>query len=682
MSSNRIVFLLVSCLVAITGRSQSNTFLPDPEYPNDIQTYLCNEASRITHNSLEEIETLDQWEKVREERYQEFIEMIGMQDMPLKGERPPLNVTYTGTIKEKEYRIEKLYYESMPGLFVPANLYIPRGLKKKAPAILYVCGHSHTQKHHYQEHAINFAENGFVVLIIETIQRGEVKGEHLGAYEKGWFNWYSKGYNPAGVEVWNGIRGLDLLCELKEVDKDRLGVTGISGGGSQSWYLQAADPRIKAAAAQAGAASLEGQICQSTIDDHCDCMMPINTYGIDFTDVGALIAPRPFMIAQTTNDLYYSIEAVRTLYDKLKPLYQLYDSEQNLLMREAPGPHSYGSNEELRAEILSFFYKELKGKEVDPEELRPIDITKRYTNEELTAYVDGPPPGDLTKVIQDHFVELATPPQIQNTQQLTDYRQEVIEFLSEKTFGAFPEEKLPLEVKEEFQYMNKGGNVGKKYSFVSEEGWKLNVNLSLGQPTEEKRPVLLVLPNPDAGRWAPYELSRGVRGKMIVATFEARGIGETGYAPKYQWHLRRSAAWTGRTLASMRLYDVLRCLEALREIPGVDPDQISIVAEGEMAVVAAYAGMLDEKVKALLLKNPPATQNVMGDPDGKGMAIEMLNSLRVTDLPQVTGLMFPREVISIGEWPDTYTWVEELYENLDHAAAIRKVDQPGEWLEE
>lgn len=673
--------LLLNLVAVSLGWSQTIQMLPDPKYPNDIQTYLCNEASKITHGSLEGIETLDQWEKVKEERYQEFIEMIGMQDMPLNGERSPLNVTYTGTIKAKKYRVEKLYYESMPGLYVPANLYIPNGLKKKAPAILYVCGHSHTQKHHYQEHAINFAEHGFVVLIIETIQRGEVRGEHLGAYEKGWFNWYSKGYNPAGVEVWNGIRGLDLLSELKEVDKDNLGVTGISGGGSQSWYLPAADPRIKAAAAQAGAASLEGQICQSTIDDHCDCMMPINTYGIDFTDVGALIAPRPFMIAQTTNDLYYSIEAVRTLHEKLKPVYQLYGQDKNLLMREAPGPHSYGTHEELRAEILSFFYRELKGKEMDPEELRPIDIAKRYTDDELKAYVDGPPEGDLTKVIQDHFVELATPPQIENTQQLAEYRNEVIEFLNEKTFGAFPKKKVPLEVKEEFQYMNNGGSVGKKYSFISEEGWKLNVNLSLGQPVEEKRPVLLVLTNPDAGRWTPYELSQGLRGKMIVASFEARGIGETGYAPKYQWHLRRSAAWTGRTLASMRLYDVLRCLEALREIPDVDPDQISIVAEGEMTAVAAYAGMLDEKVKALLLKNPPATQNVTGDPDGTGMAIEMLNCLQVTDLPQVTGLMFPREVISIGEWPDTYTWVEELYGSLGNSDAIQKVDKPGEWLE-
>src|SRR5690606_23674246 len=99
----------------------------------------------------------------------------------------------------------------------------------------------------------------------------------------------------------------------------------------------AADPRIKASAAVAGASSLEGQIKQKTIDDHCDCMMPINTYGIDFSDIGALIAPRPFMIAQPNRDLYYSIEAVHTLYDKIKPIYTFYGKPENLIMKEATG---------------------------------------------------------------------------------------------------------------------------------------------------------------------------------------------------------------------------------------------------------------------------------------------------------------------------------------------------------
>ena len=678
------LYLIILFFFFGAARSQElkGSTIPILDQPNNIQAYLCNKAREITYHSLDDVNDLKGWEAQRGDRYKEFLEMLGLQDKPIEGPRPPLNVTKTGVVQEDGYRIEKLYYESLPGLYVPANLYIPEGVKGKVPAILYVCGHSHTQKHHYQAHAINFVENGFACLIIETIQRGEVKGKHLGAYENGWFHWYSKGYNPGGVEVWNGIRGLDLLSELPEVDKDRLGVTGISGGGSQSWYLPAADPRIKAAAAVAGAGSLEGQICQYSIDDHCDCMMPINTHGIDFTNVGALIAPRPFMIAQTTNDLYYSIEAVRTLYDEIKPVYELYGEPDHLIMKEAPGPHSYGTNDELRAEILSFFYKELKGKRIPPEKLDPIKTEEKFSQEELKVYVNGVPEDDRTKTIHNSFVELATQPDIQNVEQLENYREEVLSFLKEKTFGAFPEKEVPLSLRQDYQYANKGGNLGRKFSFISEEGWRLSLDLRVGQPTKAKKPVILVLRNPIESRWASYELTRGLAGKMMIASFEARGIGETGWSPSFQWHVRRSAAWTGRTVASMRVYDVLRCLEALRQIPEVDPDQISIIAEGEMSAVAAYACLLDSRVKTLLLKDPPATQNIPGEKDGTGMAIEMLNCLRITDLPQVTGLMYPRELVSIGDWPESYDWVEQLYQQLKAGKAFKKVSKSSEWVDD
>lgn len=677
--------LIIACVFLVNyAISYSQTFdydvAPDCDQTNNIRCYLSNVASDITHNSLENINNLEDWKGERELRQEQFLEMMGLQGKAFKGERSPLNITKTGVIQKDGYRIEKLYYESLPGLYVPANLYIPDGIEKPAPAILYVAGHAHTQKHNYQAHAKNFAQNGFVTLIIETIQRGEVKGEHLGAESRGWFHWYSRGYNPGGVELWNGIRGLDLLSEMPEVDKNNMGVTGISGGGSQSWYLPAADSRVKAAAAVAGAGSLEGQISQKTIDDHCDCMMPINTYAIDFSDIGALIAPRPFMIAQPNRDLYYSIEAVRTLHEKIKPIYSYYNKPKNLIMEEATGGHSYGSKEELRPIILSFFQKELMGKNTTPEEIGEIDISKELSNEELKAYVNGVPEDDRTKTIQDSFVELATPPLIHNVEQLESYKKEVVEFLKEKTFGTFPKKPEPLDMKLLFQATNKSKE-REDYSFVSEEGWRLKISLQKEQQsTKEKQPVLLVLKNPDEGRWDSYGLTSGLGEKMTIARFEARGIGETGWSPSLQWHIRRSAAWTGRTIASMRVYDVLRSIEALREIPGVDPNNISIIAEGEMAAIASYAALLDGNIKTLLIKDPPATQNVASEPSGKGEAIEMLNTLRVTDLPQVAGLMFPNELVVIGELPDTYKWTENLYENLNKEGAFKTVQKSSEWL--
>jgi len=191
-----ITFFIVSC----------STDKKECAEPNNIRSYLIQAASGISDHSLSGILTLKDWQIARDKRYNEFIDMMGISDMPLHGERTPLNVRVTGTVQQEGYRIEKLYYESLPGLYVRANLYMPDSIKARVPAILYVCGHSLTQKVHYQAHPAKFARLGFVCLIIETIQFGEVFGEHHGCYAKGWFNWYSRGYNPAGVELWNAIR--------------------------------------------------------------------------------------------------------------------------------------------------------------------------------------------------------------------------------------------------------------------------------------------------------------------------------------------------------------------------------------------------------------------------------------------------------------------------------------------
>lgn len=645
---------------------------------NNIRQFLCATASEITSDALSDIEDLEDWQRQRDQRRSELIEMLGLHHhLGLEARQPP-QLVKTGTIRDEGFRIEKLYYESLPNLFVPANLYIPEGRNEPLPAVLYVCGHAHTQKHHYQAHARSLAKNGFVCLIIETIQRGEVKGEHLGAESLGWFHWYSRGYHPGGVEVWNGIRGIDLLCQLPEVDSTRIGVTGISGGGSQSWYLPALDTRIKAAAAVAGAATLEGQICQRTIDDHCDCMMPINTYRIDFADIGALVAPRPFLLAQTTGDGYYSIEAVRDLFVKIKPVYEFYEKPENLSMIEAPGGHSYGADDEFRRMILAFFLQNLKDERGSISTME-LDLTQRWSEQDLKVYVDGPPEADLTTVIQDSFVKLADAPQIETLGELNAYRNKVLHFLAEKTFNAFPEMPAKPDLRIEFRATDFGRFGTEIYSFVPEKGWRLKLTLRRNLPPETAAPVLLVLRNPDEGRWDANSLVSGAQDKFNVVYFDVRGVGETGWDPALQWHIRRAAAWTGQTLASMRVYDVLRCLEIIRQAEDLKASQIYLVARGEMVAVAAYAAILDNRVDGLILKNPPATQNAPSDPSGKGDAIEMLNCLQITDLPQVAGLIFPKPLIMLGDFPSTYAWVKKLYQNLEEPGAFKELENLKDW---
>ncbi len=189
-----------------------------------------------------------------------------------------------------------------------------------------------------------------------------------------------------------------------------------------------------------------------------------------------------------------------------------------------------------------------------------------------------------------------------------------------------------------------------------------------------------MLRSPDENRWASEGFISGLNNKWNIAYFEARGIGETGWSPDLQWHIRRSAAWTGRTVASMRVYDVLRCLQALRELKVAGPKgRFAIAARGEMGAIALYAALLDRDVTAVLLKDPPTTQNAPSQPDGRGEAIEMLNCLRITDLPQVAGLLFPATIVGIGPLPDSYDWARKLYSTLNEPARFQSIDRLSQW---
>lgn len=659
------LFLLISAMSLSFSCSGNKTAVtPKEVQSNNIRDYLVKAAKDITDNSGTDIISAEEWERIRPERYAEFIEMISMQDMPLSGERLPLNVRTTGTIQRDGYRIEKLYYESLPGLYVPANLYIPDNINGKAPAIIYLCGHSLTQKVHYQAHPAKFAKLGFVCLIVETIQYGEVRGQHHGCYARGWFNWYSRGYTPAGVEVWNAIRGLDLLSERPEVDIQNMGATGISGGGAISWFLAAADPRVKAVAPVCGASTMEAQISTRTIDGHCDCMMAINTYLIDFQDIGALISPRPLLICQADRDGLNQIESVKRIYDDLQRIYKLHDAPANIEYIDTPGGHSYHKNS--REKIFSFFSGHLMGKSISPEEAGDIDTSPAYmlSEEELKAYTEGPPSDDRTTTIQDSFVKLALNPQITTESELNEFRGTVKDFLKKKSFAAFPENPPSFDPVIVFRTLDRAESGSDIYSFVSEAGWRLKVDIRWRNDPSRKKPLMIVLRNPNESRWESEGFIEGLDNKWNIAYLEVRGVGEFGWDPNLQWHVRRASAWLGRTLASMQVYDLTRCIEFCRTLDGVNADSIGIAAREEMGVVALYGALLDGKCKTILLKNPPATQDMASSPDGRGAAIEILNCLRITDVYQLPALVAPAEVEFIGDMPETYKWAENVLTRL------------------
>jgi hypothetical protein len=393
-------------------------------------------------------------------------------------------------------------------------------------------------------------------------------------------------------------------------------------------------------------------------------MMPTNTYRTDFQDIGALIAPRPLLIAQADRDEMNTIESVRELHSDIKKMYELYNKTENISLVETPGGHSY--HQLSRESIHSFFLKHLMGKDVSPEDVGDIDVSEesKLSEEELKVYKDGIPENDLTTTIQDSFVQLAKAPKIKDDKALSAYRDTVKSFLKEKTFGAFPKIPVPFDEKLEFRSVDGrkfGWNI---YSFVPEEGWRLNVDFHFRNDTTEKKSLMIILKNYDEERWGAESFISGLDNNWNIAYFEARGIGETGWDPALQWHVRRASAWTGRTIASMQVYDLLRCIEFCRTLPQVDTEKIGIAAKDGMTVVALYAALLDGQCGQLILKNPPATQDVTSRNDGKGEATEMLNCLRVTDVNHLPALIFPTKISILGEIPESYNWSQEIINRL------------------
>ncbi|NHE58136.1 acetylxylan esterase [Cyclobacterium plantarum] len=626
---------------------------------NNILYYLHGEAAAITNNFSPEDISPDEWKKLRPEYYHQFIEMMGFSMDKI---RTPPTVTLTGTVQEDGYKIEKFYYASSPGLYVPGNLYIPDGIQSPRPAVLYLCGHAHGQKAHYQAHARRLAELGFVVLIFDTLQFGEVWGHHWGPYNQGWFHWYSRGYNPAAVELWNAIRGLDYLSTRKEVDMDNIGVTGISGGGSQSWYMAAADPRIKAAAPVCGAGTLDSQVGERRIDGHCDCMMPNNGFQIGFQEIGALIAPRALLIAQSDQDELYGMASTRDFYQKLSDFYTQFEAGDNVSLVATPGGHSY--HETSRKAIFSFFLHHLMGKNIPPQQLEDIESnpSKLLPEERLKVYGESPPDGDLTPVIQDHFIEMPSPPTITDEEDLKKLRRKVKDYLLTRTFGAFPKEPTALDGKKIYQTADLAPFGNSTFSFTSEKGWRLKLNVFYRKPPEEKHPLVIILRSPGEERWDSEGFAQKVAKGQNVAYLEVRGTGEVGWAPELNWHVRRAAAWTGRTIASMQVYDAFRALTFARTLPGVDPEKISIAARDGMTAIALYAAFLDEQCEEVILQNPPGTHDQPSPKSGRDFPLEMLNVLRITDLYQLPALISPTRVVFEGEVPEAFNWSREILE--------------------
>ena len=254
-------------------------------------------------------------------------------------------------------KVEKIMFETRPGFWSTGNLYLPVPMTGPAPAILNVIGHWEEQRltrkeeADYPQQLVNFARMGFVCLVTDMIGMVDSRqiSHHYGYGEKEL--WCSNGL---GVQLWNNIRALDLLCAMPEVDGRRIGVTGASGGGSQSLFLALCDERIKACAPI--------NMISLSMQGGCHCE---NAPGLrrdtDNAEMCAMLAPRPLFLAGSTGD--WTDQLLTREYPAVREAYRPYRAEENVECFYQVAGHQY--NAKTRRRVYDFFARHLMGREVD-----------------------------------------------------------------------------------------------------------------------------------------------------------------------------------------------------------------------------------------------------------------------------------------------------------------------------
>jgi len=689
-----LAFIVASMLIdPLSGQDRDTT-----RGDRMIAAYFSSRTQQLSDRCLAEFQSLEDWQAQQTKLRQQLFEMLSLDPLP---EKTPLKPVITGSVEHDEFIVERLHFQSRPGLYVTGNLYRPKSQTGPLPAILYVCGHgrvkkgdiSYGNKAHYQHHGAWFARNGYVCLTIDTLQLGEIEGIHHGTYNHDRWWWNARGYSSAGVEAWNCIRSLDYLQSRTEVDGERIGVTGRSGGGAYSWWIAALDERIKVAVPVAGITSLQNHVVDGCVEGHCDCMFMVNTYRWDYAQVAALVAPRPLLISNTDKDGIFPLDGVVDVYNKVRRIYELHGKLKNVGLQITEGPHK--DTQELRVHAFHWFNKFLKGE--DP--LIETTAVKFFEPEQLRVFSELP--GDeQNTTIDETFTQVARLPDpvdvAINDGSSESYRRQLLE----KCFRGWPNLKDVSAISKSLHVgptEQKNGVMLSQFTFTPEPDIDLNLYLLRSAKTAPQDLKLVVLNVLDESGWSDFLSEVGVdfasqfKGEVAVETNTdawkstsqmltslpwgmayvcPRGIGPTAWdqSKRKQTQHRRRFMLLGQTQDSMRVWDVRRALNALQAVEGLKEVPLWLQAQGVMSGVALYAALFESgKVTRLDLYDLPASHR-------EGPIF--LNVLRITDLPlTVPYVAHTSKVVIYDNEADRWSYAREIAdsdERLKSQLQIRK----------
>jgi dienelactone hydrolase len=337
-----------------------------------------------THFQMREYKTRGEWQARRAALRRQVLAAAGLQPMPPK---TPLHPQVFGKLERAGYSIEKVLIETLPGFWLGGNLYRPLGKSGPFPAVVSPHGHWNygrleaTQEANVPARGIMLAKLGFVVFTIDMVGYNDtVQVPHVfgNPQEQLW------GFGPLGLQLWNSIRAVDFLASLPDVDASRIGATGASGGGTQTFTLYAVDDRIAFAAPvnMISAIMQGGDFCENA---------PGLRLGTNNMEIGAMMAPRPMLMVAATGD--WTVNTPREEYPAVQSIYRLFGAENKLEMVQIDAKHNY--NRESREAVYRFFAKVAQGRQ-DADQIKESGVKMEKLQDMLALHGRPLPAGALT----------------------------------------------------------------------------------------------------------------------------------------------------------------------------------------------------------------------------------------------------------------------------------------------
>ena len=607
----------------------------------DSATYLksIREYAKLLAQQRELPEGKATWETQRETIRRGLVRSWGGK---FPRQHAPLEPRIVDRLPRTGYHIEKLFFQTWPGVTMAAHAYVPEGVGP-FPAVLCVHGHwpLAKQEPRVQARSIGLAKLGFFVLAVDAYGAGErgsepALGEYHGAAVAATL--LPTGRALAGVQVYENMRAVDYLQTRPEVAADRIGITGTSGGGNQTMYAGAWDERFRCVVPVCSVGSY-----QAYLGAAC-CMCEVVPSALTYTDewgILGLVAPRPLLVINATRDVVqFSVAEAQRTVKSAQAIYDLYGHADRIRQLPIESGHDY--NQPMREAMYGWMACHLKGEgdgtpipepqiqTEDPEELRCWSATPRPRSFLTLPQFAGKLGRSITRSNQP-------PIDIPHWETERLWRREGFA----RVFGdsnLTPRSTEPGSVP-----------VGETTELPSAGGVTILVQ-RFQPPDKPRKRVLLIDLDRDTGDGPAPLVKKLLQKRVEVVTLVVTATGkaappEDRIAQALDHNSAQWGLWVGRPLLIQWVRDVRRVLDALPQ----DQQPIGLAGVGAAGVVALSSAVADRRIREIALLDSPLTLVADEPPDETRVGILVPDMLRrIGDVAQLVALCSPRRVLIAG----------------------------------